>query len=230
MPGDQVGGCSVDQARDGVVNLAGLHGPCWCDPALLDLEDLTLSGPDDARLLADLYGPATDLFLEGLGDLVAPEDRDTLLACVDVVETWTLARPDRFALVHGDYRLDNLLLPVDGGPGCVAVDWQTLSLGLPARDLAYFVGTSLPVAARQTHERDLVAASHAALTTYGVEDYAPSACWDDYRFAMAQGPLVSVFGCAYGTRSERGDQMFAVMVARTCAAIRDLDTLALCGG
>ena len=44
---------------------------------------------------------------------------------------------------------------------------------------------------------------------------------------MIQGPLVSIFGCAYGTRTERGDQMFAVMIARTCAAIRDLGTLAL---
>ena len=32
---------------------------------------------------------------------------------------------------------------------------------------------------------------------------------------------------AYGTRTERGDRMFAVMVARACTAIRDLDTLAL---
>ena len=42
---------------------------------------------------------------------------------------------------------------------------------------------------------------------------------------MVQGPLVAVFGYAYGTRTERGDRMFAAMVRRACAAIRDLDTL-----
>ena len=57
--------------------------------------------------------------------------------------------------------------------------------------------------------------------------YDEAACWDDYRFAMLQGPLVTVFGCAYGTRSERGDAMFAVMLARSCAAIRDLGSLTL---
>jgi hypothetical protein len=44
---------------------------------------------------------------------------------------------------------------------------------------------------------------------------------------MLQGPLVATFGCAFGTRSERGDRMFATMVARSCAAIRELGTLAL---
>jgi hypothetical protein len=109
----------------------------------------------------------------------------------------------------------------------VAVDWQTLSLGLPARDLAYFLATGLPVAERRAHERDLVAAYHAALEGHGVASYDLDACWEDYRFSMVQGPLVAVFGCAYGTRTERGDRMFAAMVERACTAIRDLDTLAL---
>jgi hypothetical protein len=119
------------------------------------------------------------------------------------------------------------MFPPDDGAGVVALDWQTLSLALPARDLAYFLGTGLCVEDRRAHERDLVAAYHVALTAYGVAGYSLEDCWEDYRFAMVQGPLVSVFGCAYGTRTERGDRMFATMVARSCAAIRDLDSLAL---
>ncbi len=142
-------------------------------------------------------------------------------------EEWSLARSERFGLVHGDYRLDNLMFPADGGPGVVALDWQTLSLGLPARDLAYFIGTGLSVEDRRVHESELVTAYHRALVGHGVTDYDRDQCWDDYRFAMIQGPLVSVFGCAYGTRTERGDRMFAAMVTRACAAIRDLGTLDL---
>jgi hypothetical protein len=44
---------------------------------------------------------------------------------------------------------------------------------------------------------------------------------------MLQWPLVAVLGCGYGTRTERGDEMFATMVRRSCAAIRDLGTLDL---
>ena len=225
--GDQIPGCTGDQARDAVVNLAGLHGPRWCDPTLAEVDTLTLNGPDEIALLLDMWEPTCELFLSGLGDLIPDEDAATLRACGTVIERWLLARSERFGLVHGDYRLDNLLFPPDGAPGVVAVDFQTLSLALPARDLAYFVGTSLSVEDRRQHERELVAAYHTALTSYGVEGYSLEDCWDDYVFAMIQGPLVSIFGCAYGARTDRGDQMFAVMIARTCAAIRDLDTLAL---
>jgi hypothetical protein len=230
VQGDQLVGCTADQARDAAVNLAGLHGPRWCDPSLLDLDGVTLTDAEGARVLGELYGPATDIFLDGLGGLLAAEDHDTLRACVAVTEGWALARSERFGLVHGDYRLDNLLFPPGGGPGSVAVDWQTLSLGLPARDLAYLLGTGLPVADRRAHERDLVAAYHSALAGHGVAAYSAEQAWDDYRFAMLQGPLVSVFGCAYGTRTDRGDRMFAAMVTRSCAAIRDLGSLEMATG
>lgn len=225
--GDQLTGCTVAQARDSVINLAGLHGPRWCDSTLLDIEGLSLNGPDDAKLLADLYGPATDIFIETLEGRISADDQATLRDCVEVAERWALGRTERFGLVHGDYRLDNLMFPPKGGLGVAAIDWQTLSLALPARDLAYFIGTSLPVSERREHERGLVADYHRALRVEGVDGYSFAECWDDYRFAMIQGPLVAVFGCAYGNRTDRGDEMFAVMVGRACAAIRELDTLSL---
>jgi hypothetical protein len=225
--GDQIAGCTPEQAHDAVVNLAGLHGPRWCDPALLGIEGLTINGPDDVALLAEVYAPAVETFVTDLADLVAEPDRDVLRGSAEVIAAWALGRAERFAPVHGDYRLDNLLFPDDGGRGVCAVDWQTLSLCLPARDLAYAVATSLPVAERRRHERALVAAYHDALTAYGVTGYPMDAAWDDYRFALLQGPLVAVLGCVYGTRTDRGDAMFAAMVRRSCAAIRDHGTLAL---
>lgn len=222
VAGDQLAGCSVEQARAAVVNLAGLHGPRWCDPTLTEVDTLALNGPDEIALLLEMYDPTTELFLASMGDLVSAEDAEVLRACGAVIESWLLARSERFGPVHGDYRLDNLLF----GDGVWAVDWQTLSLALPARDLAYFVATSLSPEDRRAHERDLVAAYHEALVGYGVADYPREQCWDDYAFAMLQVPLVTTFGCAYSTnRTERGDRMFAVMIERGCAAIRDLDSL-----
>lgn len=225
--GDQLAGATVPQVADAAVNLAGLHGPRWCDPTLLDVEGMALNGPEDAALMAELYAPATELFLANLEGLLSEEDVATLRAIPPVIEAWALARADRFALVHGDYRLDNLLFPPGGGAGVVAVDWQTLSLAHPGRDLAYLVATSLAPELRRDAERELVGAYHSALVRHGVPSYGLDECWDDYAFAMLQGPLVSVFGQAYGARTDRGDRMFAVMVARCCAAIRDLGTLDL---
>ncbi|CAN5200266.1 phosphotransferase [soil metagenome] len=228
VQGDQVAGCTPEQARAAAVNLAGLHGPRWCDPTLADIEGLAIQGPDDAAMLAEFYGPALDIFIDGLGDLLEPATVDTLRATLAVAEPWTLARGERFGLVHGDYRLDNLMFLPDSDV-VTAVDWQTLSLGLPVRDLAYLVGTGLSVDDRRASEEDIVAAYHSALVGYGVRGYDLDQCWSDYRFAMMQGSLVSVFGCAYGARTDRGDAMFAAMVNRSCVAMRDLGTLETVG-
>lgn len=227
VQGDQIAGAPAAAVEDAVVNLAGLHGPRWCDPALLEIEGLSLNGPEDAALMAELFGPAVDLFLANLDGLLPAEDAATVREIPAVIEQWALARAERFGLVHGDYRLDNLLFPPDGSPGVVAVDWQTLSLALPARDLAYAIATSLDPEPRRAAERHLVAAYHRALLGYVVSSYSLEECWDDYRFAQLQGPLVTVFGQAYGARTDRGDAMFAAMTSRCCAAIRDLATLTL---
>jgi hypothetical protein len=227
VQGDQIAGGTPAQVIDAAVNLAGLHGPRWCDPTLLEVDGLSLNGPDDAALMAELYGPATDLFLANVGDQLSAADVATVREIPAVIERWALARAETFALVHGDYRLDNLLFPADAGPGVVAVDWQTLSLAHPLRDLAYLVSTSLDAGPRREAERDVVGAYHSALAGHGVASYSLEQCWDDYCFAQLQGPLVTVFGQAYGTRTERGDRMFAVMTSRCAAAIRDLDSLDL---
>jgi hypothetical protein len=228
VQGDQVEGATPAQVRDAAVNLAGLHGPRWCDETLLELPGLTLNDEDSVALLEEMYPSTMDLFVDGLGDLLDDDTVATLRDCVPLTRSWLLGRPGRFGLVHGDYRLDNLMFTPGGGPGQVAaLDWQTLSLALPARDLAYLVATSLEPDVRREVERDVVAAHHRRLVELGVGGYDLETCWEDYRFAQLQAPLVAVFGCAYGTRTERGDRMFAAMVRRSAAAIRDLGTLDL---
>ncbi len=224
--GDQIIGCTPDQAKDAAVNLAGLHGPRWCDPTLLAVEGMNLPTAADGDLIDETFTGAVETTLQLLGDRVPPADAQTLRTVAPLIGRWVYSRPDPYAFVHGDYRLDNLLFPLEG-PGVRAVDWQVISLGLPARDVAFLLGTGLTVADRRVHEKDIIAAYHAALIRYGVTDYSFEQCWDDYRYAMLQAPLITCYGCAYAaSRTERGDRMFAAMNERGCAAIRDLDTLA----
>ena len=79
-----------------------------------------------------------------------------------LVTPWLLAEPDRFSLMHGDYRLDNLLFTPDR-TAITVVDWQTLGAGLPARDLAYFTATSLLPDQRAELDERLVTAYHDEL-------------------------------------------------------------------
>jgi len=135
-----------------------------------------------------------------------------------------------FAVVHGDYRLDNLLFATDDPGKVAAVDWQTVAVAQPGRDLAYFLGTCLSIDDRRGHEHDLVARYHGHLTTHGVDGYPLEQCVEDYRAGMLHGPLIILLGRLTATTTERGDAMFLAMWRRCSAAITELGTLDLLPG
>ncbi|HEY0225069.1 MAG TPA: phosphotransferase, partial [Mycobacterium sp.] len=230
VQGDQIAGCGEQEARLAVVALAGLHGPSWCDPFWLDLPGLGFPRPDEASAkgLGDVAMMSVDITLEKLGDRMTAEDRETFHAAMAKVTPWLLTDPDRFALMHGDYRLDNLLFDPERRWVSV-VDWQTLGVGLPARDLAYFTATSLDSQLRAELERNLVDDYHQALLGYGVSGYDRETCWRDYRLGVIQAPLISALGFAFAAATDRGDDMVLTMLERGCRAIRELETLHLIG-
>jgi aminoglycoside phosphotransferase (APT) family kinase protein len=168
---------------------------------------------------------ATEQFISRFGSRVDGADIATLREVAEVLGDWQLARSAPFSLVHGDYRLDNLMFP-PVGDDVVAVDWQTVTVALPARDLSYFIGTSLPVEQRRASEHQLVQSYFEVLRTRGIEDYGFERCFEDYRFGQLQGPMITVLGCMTSSgRSSEADEMFLAMATRSCAAIRDLGSL-----
>lgn len=228
VQGDQLAGCTVEEARLAAAALAGLHGPRWCDPDWLTFTGATMPRPDAdfARGLGQLAVMAADTTLQRLGERMSAQDRETLTETAALVGDWLLLEPERFSLLHGDYRLDNLLFDPDRTQVTV-VDWQTLTVGLPARDLAYFAGTSLVPDLRAEVESTLVDVYHRELVGHGVTDYSLETCWADYRLGMPQIPLITTFGFAFSAATERGDDMVLTMLERGCRAIRELGTLEL---
>ena len=225
--GDQIAGCTPAEAALAVENLAGLHGPLWNNPVIHE-GILHLSTQEEADLAGRMFADSVEFFIDRYGDRVSADDAETLRAVPEILGSWITGRPERLAITHGDYRLDNVLYrhDADGNPTeAAAVDWQTISLGLPARDVAYFLGNGLTVDDRRAHEREIVERYHRALLDQGVHGYDLHLCWDDYCYAHLQGPLITVFGAHYSTQTDRGDEMFMVMTQRACAAIRDLETI-----
>jgi hypothetical protein len=227
-PGVQVLGCSPERARGAVRNLTGLHAPRWSDPGLLDLDFILGPSADGAAFLGDVTKSACDIFVDRYGSELGDTDVATLRDSADVITEWVLARPEPFSLIHGDYRLDNLMFGA-ADDDVVAVDWQTLAVGPPARDLAYFLGNSLEVEQRRTSEEELVDAYHGGLVERGVTGYGRDQCFDDYRLGQLQGPLITMLGAAFATavRTATADAMFIAMARRSAAAIRDLRSLDL---
>jgi aminoglycoside phosphotransferase (APT) family kinase protein len=227
-PGVQIESCSLNQASDAVENLAALHAPRWNDVTLLEMKGVGLTDSASAQFVGEIFATAVDDFVARF-DALGDEDIETLHRCAEAVCPWLLTRPDPFAVVHGDYRLDNLMFP-PAGRGVFALDWQTVGVAPPGRDLAYFIGTALRPEDRPHWESDLVTLYFDELRRRGVQDYSPSECFDDYRLGPLQGPFITVLGCVYGATAERSpdaDEMFISMATRSCAAIRELESLSL---
>lgn len=224
--GDQIAGCTVDQARAAALNVAGLHAPTWCDPSLRQLDGVIPSPADSADFVAGFFRDAAEQFLAR--HTLQDPTRRVLQKFAERYVDWATGRPEPFCLVHNDYRLDNLLFAPAGGPDSViAVDWQVLSVGLPLNDVALLVATGLPTEVRPAAERGIVEAYRRALLHFGVEGYDSARCWDDYRHALFYPLHLTVFGAFTANVTERGGRMFTVMAERAVAAITDLDCFSI---
>jgi len=226
-PGDQIAGCSVAHAEAAVANLAGLHGPTWDDESLTSLPWLSGDGSPSVDLLAPVMAMAADQFAERFSAELTPTEAAVFEGCRELLVPWLVAPRPPQAVLHGDYRLDNLLFPASDPAGVAAVDWQTVSFGPPLRDVAFLLSTGLTVDDRRRHERELVATYHRGLAAHGVTGYGADRAWDDYRLGMMHAPLIIWLGRLTATITERGDEMFKVMWQRSSAAIDDLGSLDL---
>ncbi|MFW0783921.1 phosphotransferase [Gordonia sp. CPCC 206044] len=223
VQGDQITGCSPAQAQSVAVAAAGLHGPRWCDDSMFEVPGLALPTHEDRELMESVLGPMADAYRARF-ELDAREAA-TIDWLVREAGDWIERTPTRFALIHGDLRIDNVLFGADDV--VTIVDWQTISPGHPLRDIAFLLSTSLTVDDRRRHEQDIVAAYHRALLDHGVSGYTVEQCWHDYIDSLIQAPLIVVFGCAAAMATERGDHMFATMLSRCSTAVEDLNPGAL---
>lgn len=219
--GDQLTGCAVGTAETAIGELVGLHAPRWADPSLqgLDWLDDTTRSEGAGPLLAMLWSAFTDRYDERLTAEII-EAGTQLFAHIDGLIT---PRGPR-TLVHGDFRLDNLLIDPTGEPITV-VDWQTTALGSAPYDVAYFIGAGLCAEDRRTHEERLVRGYHERLVDAGVPAYRWDDCWDAYRRGAFTGLLMAVGASIIVERTERGDDMFLTMAERHAHQVLDLDAV-----
>jgi hypothetical protein len=222
--GDQIAGCGPAQAELAVDEAARLHGPRWGDPTLLDHPWLA-EGVEAGPALAELYAYAWEPFVERYTGRLEPVALEVGRELREKIHLWLGRRPPVLTLIHGDYRLDNMLFGprvVPASRPLTVVDWQTVRLGCGTLDVAYFLGAGLDATTRRAHEHELVARYHRALMAYGVPDYPFEACWDDYRRFSYSGYFMAVIASILVGRTDRGDDMFMAMANRHATQITDL--------
>ncbi len=221
--GDEIEGTSIERARLAVSELGRLHGPAIGDPTLAGADWLNRESPVNQPLLAQLYAG----FSERYADRIAPRHRevcDRFIASFDAYAAAEAEGPQ--GLVHGDYRLDNMLFGTEGADRpLTVVDWQTVGWGPVTTDLAYFMGCALTVPDRRAHADELIACYHAALgpaTTLTVDDVR-----EGVRRQSFFGVVMAIVSPMLVVRTERGDDMFMAMIERHCEQVLDTDALAL---
>jgi hypothetical protein len=220
VQGDQIAGCSVEEARLAIRELARIHAPVWDDPRLGAAGWMNQPPVVNEAIVGQLLTG----FIERYDARLAPEHRAVVERFIARLDPWLADRRQPFSVVHGDYRLDNLLFGEPGSPKpLTVVDWQTVSWGPPLLDASYFLGSGLAVDDRRGAEEALVREYHESLRALGVERFPWEECWEEYRRQTFAGVLMAVVAPMLVVRTERGDDMFMTSLARHAQQILDLD-------
>lgn len=229
--GDQLAGCTGEEAALALSELAKLHAAWWNSPRLDEIPWLT-RGTDLVRSsMTEAYGDARGPFLAQFGHRLDPRVR----ACVPDLHERVLVMLDDIdsqaavTIVHGDYRLDNMFFGRNGGPYELAVfDWQSPNRGWGAYDLAYFISGTMAPAERRASERDALRRYHEQLQAGGVRDYPFERLMTDYRRSlMVYLAIFVVNGATLEQSNERAVQLFEVIFDRLNDAIVDHDATAM---
>ena len=220
----QMNGCSEFEVSKILKEAAALHKSFWNDKKLLSYPWLTYSVSEErkkfvADLLPSVYPEwkqrykgriSEDIFAMG-DELIANYDK------------YSEVKTGPMTLVQGDLRLDNILF---GGQDnkAILLDWQTASIGLPLNDIAYCISTSFADPKVRAKSEEILVKEYYDLLE--VKDYYSfEDAWNDYRRGSFVGFLMAVMSAMIVERTERGDEMFAVMAERSGWQAMHLDAL-----
>ena len=218
--GDQIKGCDVEQAALALRALADIHAPVLGDVALGSSDWLNQPNPLNQALLTQLL----PVFLERYAGRIREQHIEVCERLVASLDAMAADRRPPLGVVHGDYRLDNLLFRADG---CKVVDWQTVGWGPAMTDASYFLGSGLSIEDRRAHEQDLLGEYHAALLAHGVKEFSWEHCWEEYRRQSFAGIVMTMAASIVVQRTERGDDMFMAWFERAAQQVLDLEALSL---
>lgn len=222
--GDQMRGCTVEEARLALKEAALLHATFWNDAELAKQPWMLVPEGAQAFYSTELMEQAWVYVQKTYpGRLTA----EVMAVCDRYVRNhayWNRPRPEPKCFSHNDFRPDNMLF---GGPdGRVAVvDWQTSAFLGTGMDPAYFLGAIFDRETRRASERGLLQGYYDDLVRLGVTGYSFDQLLRDYAHYSFAAIAVALTATMIVKRTDRGDDLFMHMI--TGAAHQALDNHAL---
>lgn len=219
--GNQVAGCSIEDARSVVTELAKLHRAFFP----IDRRD----APDWAMTMAATADYWTGAIAKGLpvvreaaAGRVNEADMAIVERAAEVASAWYRQPVDRGALTHGDPRVDNIIFRNEtNGSEAVIIDWQMTGWRSPMHDVGYFLSGSVSIEDRRAGEADLLDGYAAILGSA----YPREAIEADYRRQLPSGLMTTL--AAYGVlpMTPEVDVLLMALLRRNIAAVADWQSL-----
>jgi len=218
--GSQVAGCSIEDARNALQSVAGLHARWWePQPVPHPWLPFTTVGLDRARPVQGAFARAWSMVREAF-----PR------AAQRALDAGVEAYPELLAeiatgpvtICHGDYRLDNMFFEDTGDTTEIAAfDWQFACRARGAYDVAYFLALDLDPT-ELARERDTLLTSYVtALAARGIQGYAIEDCRRDYATSLILSTAVFAIGAAALQASEATRVTHEVGLQRLGLAVAD---------
>lgn len=219
-PGNQLVGESKPRAERALSEAAKLAAAFYQDESLQSLDfvmsPMASDGGELGQALLQEYWPQ---FLQRFGHGFSDQCREFGDLYVNNYTVYANRYQGPRTLTHGDFRSENILFDSDS---LCTVDWQTIGLGSPLTDAAYFLGGSLEIDDRRALERELIEGYAAKLHGLGI-DIDGDECWAQYREQSMHGLLITILGASFSEPAERSDAMFMAMIQRHLQQCVDLD-------
>jgi hypothetical protein len=220
--GDVLSPSTVDECSQTLAELAKFQAPLWNSSAVSALDWIA----DPARTIGVFDALPTGLqpFLTRFGDQLDPTHVKLFERVVPRAGEWVRSWKAPTVVQHGDFRSDNIMFSTSPANRRVAViDFQTVRLGPPGVDPAYYLGSALSTEDRRGAERDLITDYHEQLLSGGVTGFDFDACWDNYREGPMYGVLLFVGMAGQVASTERGDLLIVDQIRRYADMALDLD-------
>lgn len=221
--GDEIRGARIADATLALNQLGRLHAPLIGGDTPPGADWLVRETPVNQALITALFAGFADRY----GDAITDEQRMVCQKLVDGFDGYLAeeAAAGRVqGLVHGDYRLDNMLFGRPGSPrDLTVVDWQTVTWGPAMTDVAYFLGCALTNADRRAHYDELLAAYRDGLGPN--PPVSAEEIRDGVRRQSFFGVMMSIVSSMVVVRTDRGDEMFMTMLDRHSSHVLDTGAL-----
>ena len=167
---DPFAGVSLEVAKAGLRSLAGLHGYTCMKSEFLQSPRLRLESEEAKRWGLEMILATFGQFVDLMDKKVDEATLKTLMLIKEHLHLLRNYSPPKPCLIHRDFHTDNLLIGARNGEVLLAaIDWQSITVGSPMIDVAYFLVSSLTTEDCANYENVLIDFYIECLRDYGVE-------------------------------------------------------------